>query len=213
MIAALFVETGGAYFNLPDVDPWDEARDARRYAGPDPVVAHPPCQRWGRYWRGSPYAVARGLNDKKKGDDGGCFASALDTLRRFGGVLEHPADSAAWDFFGLNKPDRAGGWVNADFLGGWTCYVEQGHYGHFSRKPTWLLAYGCELPSLIWGAGEQRLTEEAIAKFGYKKARRRGVMVGVGGGGDDRERSRTPEAFRDILLDMARSVASRRAAA
>ncbi len=54
VIAALFVETGGAYFSVPGVDPWDEARDARTYAGPHPVVAHPPCERWGRYWHGSP---------------------------------------------------------------------------------------------------------------------------------------------------------------
>lgn len=26
MIAALYVQTGGAYYGLPDVDPWDEAR-------------------------------------------------------------------------------------------------------------------------------------------------------------------------------------------
>ena len=30
----------------------------------------------------------------------------------------------------------------ADMLGGWTCYVEQGHYGHESRKPTWLYVFG-----------------------------------------------------------------------
>jgi hypothetical protein len=205
MVAALFVETGGGYFGLPDVDPWDEARDARLYRGPHPVVAHPPCQRWGRYWRGSPYAVARGLNDKKKGDDGGCFEFTLATLREFGGVAEHPADSAAWDAFGLNKPSRSGGWVAADWEGGWTCYVEQGHYGHFSRKPTWLIAYHCDLPSLKWGEGEQRLTAEAIEKYGYEKARRRGVMVHVGGGGDDRERSATPPEFRELLLTIARS--------
>lgn len=34
MISALYVETSGAYFGLPDVDPWDEARDARLYQGP-----------------------------------------------------------------------------------------------------------------------------------------------------------------------------------
>lgn len=49
MIAALFVETGGCYFNLPDVDPWDETRDARKYAGPWPIIAHPPCQLWGPF--------------------------------------------------------------------------------------------------------------------------------------------------------------------
>lgn len=46
MIAALFVQTNGCYFNLPNVDPWDIHRDARKYAGPHPVVAHPPCQLW-----------------------------------------------------------------------------------------------------------------------------------------------------------------------
>ena len=28
-VAALFVETGGCYFGLAEVDPWDLARDAR----------------------------------------------------------------------------------------------------------------------------------------------------------------------------------------
>jgi len=42
MIAALYVQTGGSYYGLSDVDPWGEARDARLYAGPHPVVAHPP---------------------------------------------------------------------------------------------------------------------------------------------------------------------------
>ena len=32
-VAALFVQTGGCYFGLPDVDPWDESRDARPRGG------------------------------------------------------------------------------------------------------------------------------------------------------------------------------------
>ena len=52
MIAALYVETDGAYFGLDGVEPWDETKDARRYTGPLPVVAHPPCQRWGKFWAG-----------------------------------------------------------------------------------------------------------------------------------------------------------------
>jgi hypothetical protein len=31
VIAALFVQTAGAYFGLPGVDPWDETRDATTY--------------------------------------------------------------------------------------------------------------------------------------------------------------------------------------
>lgn len=91
MIAALYVETGGCYFGLPGVDPWDVTRDARNYAGQHPVVAHPPCQRWGRFWHGS----TRKPHQFKLGDDGGCFAAALAAVRKFGGVLEHPADSHA----------------------------------------------------------------------------------------------------------------------
>jgi hypothetical protein len=50
MITALYAESAGTYFDLHDVDAWDEPRDARRYSGLRPVVAHPPCQRWGRYF-------------------------------------------------------------------------------------------------------------------------------------------------------------------
>lgn len=52
MIAALFVESEGVYYGLPDIDPWPLERDARTYLGPHPVIAHPPCERWGRFWHG-----------------------------------------------------------------------------------------------------------------------------------------------------------------
>ena len=101
-IAALYVETDGTYFGLPGIDPWDEKRDARLYAGPWPVVAHPPCQRWGRFWGGYPMQQPR----LKLGDDNGCFAAALGSVRAFGGVLEHPEASHAWAAHGLNKPPK-----------------------------------------------------------------------------------------------------------
>ena len=49
-------------------------------------------------------------------------------------MLEHPEASHAWWWFGMCAPPRFGGWVNANWLGGWTCCVEQGHYGHRARK-------------------------------------------------------------------------------
>ena len=166
VIAALYVETEGCYFDLPGVDPWDEARDARKYAGPHPVVAHPPCQRWGRFWHGS----TRKPHQFKLGDDAGCFASALAAVRTWGGVLEHPADSRAWSRFNLNAPRRGEGWTVADMEGGWTCYVEQGHYGHHGRKPTWLYAHGVELPELDWSQGEQRIPDWMSERYGYEKS-------------------------------------------
>ncbi len=206
MIAALYVKTDGSYYGLPDVDPWDQTRDARKYAGPHPVVAHPPCQRWGKMWAGSPLVVARTGFRKGKGDDDGCFAAAIAAVRTFGGVLEHPDQSHAWSAFGLNKPPRNGGWIMADFYGGWTCCVEQGRYGHYARKPTWLYAVGCDLPELEWGRGEHRIPQWAIDKYGEKRAKRIGELSFKGGGTDSPARIGTPEPFRDILISMARSV-------
>ena len=199
MIAALYVQPDGIYANLPGVDLWPEERDARRYAGTHRVVAHPPCQRWGRFFHGSP----RKPHQFKLGDDGGCFAAALASVRRWGGVLEHPADSHAWAAHGLLPPPRTGGWVNADWEGGWTCYVEQGFYGHAARKATWLYANGTDLPSLRWGEGEQRLDPVMVERHGYEYARRKGLVSMIGGKRKTEIRNATPPEFRDLLIRIA----------
>ena len=199
MIAALFVETHGTYFGLPSVDPWDVERDARDYTGPHPVVAHPPCQRWGRFWHGS----TRKPHQFRMGEDAGCFSAALMAVRNYGGVLEHPKDSHAWRYFGLATPPVGGGWVKADNFGGWTCCVYQGHYGHFAGKGTWLYAVSPHLPELTWGKCEQRIHPRALELHGYEKARRIGMMAMVGGKDKTRIRNATPVAFRDVLLSIA----------
>lgn len=201
MIAALYVEPAGVYANLEGVDCWHAQRDARTHVGPWPVVAHPPCQRWGKFFHGS----TRKPRQYRLGEDGGCFAAALTAVRNYGGILEHVADSKAWPWFGLTQPPRAGGWVPADRYGGMTCHVEQGHYGHESRKPTWLYACRTALPDLIWGEGAQRLPQWMIDRYGYAKARRIGVVAMIGGKDKTEKRNRTPEPFRDLLLSIARS--------
>lgn len=209
MIAALFVEKNGAYFGLDNVDPWDEQRDARLYDGPHPVVAHPPCQRWGKMWAGSPSWIKQTGQRKKKGDDGGCFRSALDSVRKFGGVLEHPMYSHAWNHFGINRPDRKGGWIKADEHGGMTCCVEQGRYGHYAPKPTWLYSVGTILPELKWGikiVKEDDFPKWAIEKYGIDKCRKIGLLALRGGGKDSSPRIHTPLQFRDLLIEMASSV-------
>lgn len=201
MIAALYVQTGGCYFDLEGVDPWDEARDARTYVGPHPVICHSPCQRWGRYWSGGPSAKVRRI----KGDDGGCFAAALAAVHRFGGVLEHPEASHAWAAHGLLRPPKAGGWVVADDQGGWTCCVEQGHYGHSARKATWLYARGVDLPSLRWGRAMGRTRLEP----GFHSSEERRAARAAGAKPIKRltaqERIGTPTPFRNMLISMARS--------
>ncbi len=211
-VAALYVETGGSYFNLSGVEPWDKERDARTYGGPHPVVAHPPCQRWGKLWAGQPLWIKRTGERKRKGDDAGCFKAALFDVRRFGGVLEHPWGSHAWTHFGLAKPPRSGGWIKADEHGGWTCCVEQGQYGHYAPKPTLLYAVGVDpLPELRWGktvVRDEDFPPEAVAKHGIEYCRRAGLLAFKGGGKDSSPRIATPHEFRDLLIAMARSAAS-----
>lgn len=200
MIAALYVQSGGCYFGVPGVDPWDERRDARTYAGPWPVVAHPPCARWGKYANGGPGAFAwlPGMAPKV-GDDGGCFAAALGSVRRWGGVLEHPAASAAWATFGLPKPSSGGGWSHADEHGGRSCHVEQAHFGHRARKATWLYAVGRGLPELPWGPAPGHF----IPPSGNTRA---GMVSQM----SKRDRAATPHAFRDLLVGIARGCTNSR---
>lgn len=203
MIAALYVSRKGPYWNQPGIDAWDEERDARLYKGPWPVVAHPPCARWGRYWHGGPSAKTRQI----LGDDEGCFEAAFRSVQAFGGVLEHPEASHAWKAFGLNKPPRSGGWVNADHYGV-TCCVEQGHYGHRARKATWLYAVGTDLPEFIWGPSKG---EPGLIDAGYHSAEERAAAkingnLKSGGRMSKVERMLTPEPFAKLLISMARSV-------
>ena len=107
-VAALFVEADGVYSGLPDVDCWPIGRNAKLWQGGCLVVAHPPCQRWGKMATGGPSWP----KDKPRpiiGDDDGCFRFALEAVQRNGGVLEHPADSKAWPWFLLTRPERGAG--------------------------------------------------------------------------------------------------------
>lgn len=188
MIAALFVETNGPYFGLPNVDPWDVTKDARKYAGPYPVIAHPPCERWGKY------ATVYG----NIGQDGACFEAAVKAVREFGGVLEHPEGSKAFGLFGLPIPP-ARGWSKPDKFGGRSCLVYQGHYGHRAPKPTWLYARVKEYPELLWGPTPPRDLSHLD-----EATRKRAIKTGICQRLSKKQRKVTPGPFRGLLIELVR---------
>jgi hypothetical protein len=124
-VAALYVERAGPYPGL--VAEWfDQRRDARTYRGPGPVVAHPPC---------GPWSMLRAFCTLPE-EQRQLAITAVDQVRTFGGVLEHPAHSTLWDYCHLPKPETL--W--ADQYGGRSYQVLQGDYGHAAPKLTWLYA-------------------------------------------------------------------------
>lgn len=126
-VAVLFVRSDSVYKSLPMVDAWDEERDARRWPGGVPVVAHPPCRGWGRMRQFS-YATE---DELQLGLD------AVMLVRQFGGVLEHPEASKLFEFCELPRPGQA-----PDAFGGWTLQVRQFDWGHRAEKLTWLYVVG-----------------------------------------------------------------------
>jgi hypothetical protein len=136
MVAVLFARADSNYKVMPGVDVWDAERDARRWPGGAPVVAHPPCRAWGRLRQFA----------KPRDDERDLAILAVAHVREFGGVLEHPACSTLWQAAALPLPGEF-----PDEWGGWTLAVEQFHWGHRAEKKTWLYIVGArrdELPPM-----------------------------------------------------------------
>lgn len=188
-VAALYIDPRGPYPKLlgPELC-WDEQRDARTYAGPWPVVAHPPCGRWCKLAH-----VVEKRYGYKVGDDGGMFEHALTTVRRFGGVLEHPAESKAWQRFAL-VPPMCPGWSRADDAE-WVCEVWQNAYGHRARKRTWVLYVG--RPEPTEGKWSRAPGEVVISGMKNRCARPMSERMW------QREARRTPVAFAEWLISLA----------
>lgn len=140
-VAVLFARQDSIYKTMPECDVYDIDRDARTYRGPLPVVAHPPCRAWG------------GLSHlaKPRHDEKALAPLAVDLVRTFGGVLEHPKRSALWPFMGLPEPGRR------DRFGGFTLPIFQLWWGHRAEKATLLYVVGCDpldVPAMPLQLGE-----------------------------------------------------------
>lgn len=127
-VAVLFCRPDSVYKTLPGCDVFDISRDARTYRGNLPVVAHPPCRAWGRL---SHFAKPR--HDEKE-----LALFAVETIRKCGGVLEHPTGSKLWKAAALPPPGAR------DQFGGFTFPVFQHWFGHRAEKSTFLYIVGVE---------------------------------------------------------------------
>jgi hypothetical protein len=184
MIAALYVDPKGPYPSMQGVDCWDEARDAKRYVGPWPVVAHPPCGPWGR------------LKFLCKYQDPNCGIRAVAQVRCFGGVLEHPSNSSLWKRCGLPNPGEP-----ADAWGGYTVAVRQVAWGHCCAKPTWLYVVGVPLARVeseirVGGEETHRVTNGSRGKTHLPRASATDIR-------------RTPPPFAQWLVSLAEAAHAR----
>ncbi len=92
-----------------------------------PVIAHPPCRAWGKLKH-----FAKPVPGEKE-----LALFAVDMVRNWGGVLEHPAYSTLWKT--CNLPTGR----ERDQYGGFTLCVDQCWFGHKAQKKTWLYIVGC----------------------------------------------------------------------
>lgn len=135
MIAALFVQARSVYHQMPDVQAYDQTRDARTFSGGIPVVAHPPCRMWSRKTRhqakGTLCEMALGL-------------WAIQVVLREGGILEQPAGS----FLFRHLPPI-----------GEVRHLDQSWFGFGTIKPTWLWFVRCEpiaMPFCLYSVDSHR---------------------------------------------------------
>lgn len=134
-VTVLFARTDSNYKKLPGVDVWDKERNAMNWPGGTPVIAHPPCRAWGRL---------RQFAQPEEGEKEYAIW-AVEQVREWGGVLEHPAQSTLWAAAGLPAPGKR------DEYGGWTLPINQHSFGHRAEKKTWLYVCGCnpqDIPDL-----------------------------------------------------------------
>jgi hypothetical protein len=184
-VAALYIDPRGPYPKLEGVECWDETRDARTYAGPHPVVAHPPCGPWGN------------LRHLSHGAARDCAPLAVEQVRRFGGVLEHPRGSQLWAACGLPLPGEL-----PDAFGGVTIEVEQVRWGHVARKRSWIYLVG------VRDVGTDPPPREPTHWIGggrHHTGARTPVPAGIRCASSQQSR-RTPPAFAEWLVSLARTV-------
>jgi len=192
-VVVLFVRSDSIYKTLPGLDCYDKDRDARTWPGGCPAVCHPPCRAWGRF------AAWCHADEAEKA----LAPWAVEQVRHWGGVIEHPSASRLWAACDLPRPG-----AGSDAAGGFSLAVEQHWWGHRATKPTWLYVCGCE-------PGDVPAMPLTLTEATHVVARDRR------GNGRNRtkphcthaEREATPPAFAVWLVELARKCSKHNAPA
>ena len=167
-VAALFVRKVNHYAAL-GCDVYDADRDALTWAGGVPGVYHPPCRAWGQ------------LSHMAKPRPGEKELSlwAMQKVRQFGGVLEHPFASRLW------RESSCLGFGIRDQFGGLLVPVYQSFWGHRAPKKTCLYIVG-PVPEIPYMPVHATSTVERMGRP---------------------ERERTPILFAAWLVELAKACA------
>lgn len=184
-VVVLFARSDSVYKTLAGCDVWDEQRDATKWQGGCPVVAHPPCRTWGRL---------RHLASKAPAHEHGMAIWAVEQVRKWGGVLEHPMGSTLFKELGL--PIHGG---LPDEHGGITVEIDQYHWGHLARKRTWLYIVGTKsLPPMPHKTGKPT---HVVASYNHGKRDRTRPWL------TQAQNEATPPAFAAWMVELARRCA------
>jgi hypothetical protein len=185
-VSVLFARHDSIYKTLPGCDLWDAQRDATKWGGGNPVIAHPPCRAWGR--------LAHFANPPPGEREYAVWS--VQQIRKWGGVLEHPAQSRLWGSVSLPKPGHG-----RDEWGGWSMSIDQHWWGHRANKETWLYVCGCEPAEapktpLRIDEGTHYIMRDRRRGTASRNWWKRRLPT--------REREATPEAFARWLVELAR---------
>jgi hypothetical protein len=125
-VTVLFCQKNSIYKRM-GCNVYDEDRNSLSWMGSEPAIYHPPCRLWSK------------LKHLSTADPIEKYLAlwAVNKVRSYGGILEHPAYSSLFNFMNLPKPG------NTDEYG-FTIEIDQFNYGHLARKKTWLYICGAD---------------------------------------------------------------------
>ena len=159
-VAILCASRKTAYREIPDLEIYDEVRDARTFTGEMPVIAHPPCRRWTKF--GMAMTKARftrtGIETPQDEIDAerelGLWCARQ--VVKEGGILEQPEGSKLFAAAGLPLP---GAMQSRDSF---SLKVWQKWWGYPVKKATWLYfrqipMTAIEIPFVLWNPAPREM--------------------------------------------------------